>query len=675
MYLKKLILFFSFTISSFSQELGNLLDNLNNYSNKTNLNIDYKPTAMTVLYASDLETFGINTLGEALDFIPGIQTYSGTAFAPFISVRGQSQPLNSVYEKVGFFIDGISIGANNFENFPISLIDRIEISKGSTFGLNNPYSFVASINIITKSSIKNSNNISFQTGSFDKRFTSLSLSEKLGSFDMGLGFYYLKDNKKVDAPSATLTTEEFGTSFDRKKESLEGKEDVGFLLSFKNDNFEFSNRYIKSDRQNNYGFFNLLDFNDDGYSKYETIASELKYVQDISQNNILESKIGFLQNNYQFNTYFYKLEPNNLGLYNPHFNLDFAQRDKYLSFLIKNSTFNNHEIDFGVHLSRKSTVKNDFYTNVDEDYKIGSLIGSSYIPNTPHLTKLSGKDGNISDIEDKTNISYYFNDTYSYSENLTLSFLAKLDDFKEFDSAKSFKLGTVYSNDSKNIYKFILSKSSKTPSSMEDSMVGHLRVYGNKDLKNEEIESAELIYIYSDNKDKLKLNLFYSIYKNGIDSREFDTNKYKFINKSDDENNYGLELEYSKLFENRSKLFLNSSYNIFEYKNSYYNFDINTPVVSKLTTTLGFIYPLSSKFTISPLLRYYGDKNLLNGTEIDDVLLTDLTLSYRFSKDSKLSFGAKNLFDQNYYYYGNKTKDEKMLREGRTWFTSFSYDF
>ena len=65
----------------------------------------------------------------------------------------------------------------------------------------------------------------------------------------------------------------------------------------------------------------------------------------------------------------------------------------------------------------------------------------------------------------------------------------------------------------------------------------------------------------------------------------------------------------------------------------------------------------------------------LNGTEIDDVLLTDLTLSYRFSKDSKLSFGAKNLFDQNYYYYGNKTKDEKMLREGRTWFTSFSYDF
>ena len=39
--------------------------------------------------------------------------------------------------------------------------------------------------------------------------------------------------------------------------------------------------------------FNLLDFNDDGYSKYETISSELKYVQDISEHNLLESKIGF----------------------------------------------------------------------------------------------------------------------------------------------------------------------------------------------------------------------------------------------------------------------------------------------------------------------------------------------------------------------------------------------
>ena len=84
---KRVFLFLLLTNILFSQELENIMSDLNQYSDKTNLNIDYKPTAMTVLYASDLESFGINTLGEALDFIPGIQTYSGTAFAPFISVR------------------------------------------------------------------------------------------------------------------------------------------------------------------------------------------------------------------------------------------------------------------------------------------------------------------------------------------------------------------------------------------------------------------------------------------------------------------------------------------------------------------------------------------------------------------------------------------------------------
>ena len=126
---KKAYLFFSFTISSFSQELGNLLDNLNNYTDKTNLNIDYKPTAMTVLYASDLESFGIHSLGEAFRFYSRYSNILRNCICSFISVRGQTQPLNTIYEKVGFFIDGISIGANNFENFPISLIDRIEISK------------------------------------------------------------------------------------------------------------------------------------------------------------------------------------------------------------------------------------------------------------------------------------------------------------------------------------------------------------------------------------------------------------------------------------------------------------------------------------------------------------------------------------------------------------------
>lgn len=671
MSVKRVFLFLLLTNILFSQELENIMSDLNQYSDKTHLNIDYKPTAMTVLYSSDLEALGINTLGEALDFVAGIQTFAGTASSSYISVRGQSQALNSIYEKIGFFINGVSVGVNYFENFPISLIDRVEISKGSTFGLNNPHSFVASINIITK----NSNSFSVGTGSFDKKATSFIFNKRINKLDLGLDFFYLKDDKKVDAPSATLSTEAFGTSFDRKKESLEGKENINFGLSLKNDNFEFSNRYIKNKKQNNYGFFNYLDFRDDGYIEYETLLSELKYTNDLSQNNKFEAKIGVLQNNYKFETYFYKLEPNTLGFYNPHFKADYAQRDKYLSFLVQNRTFDKHEIDYGVNISKSSIVKNDFYTNVDVLYKVGTLYNGAYVPNSPNLTKFSGKDGNISDANSKVNSSYYIDDTYFYNNDLSFNFLLKVDDFETHKNAYNFKLGTTYSNNNIDIYKFILSKSSKTPSVLESSTTGHFQLYGNSNLKNEDVQSAEFIYIHTDNIDKLKLNLFYSIYKNSIESREFEPNKYEYVNKKDDEKNYGFELEYQRVFENRSKLFFNSSYNIYEYKNSYYNLDINTPIVSKIKANLGYIYPINSSLTISPLLRYYGDKKLLNGDSIDAVLLADLTLMYNFSKSGKLFFGAKNILDKDYYFYGHKTKDEKMLREGRTWFASFKYDF
>ncbi|NUW26437.1 TonB-dependent receptor [Arcobacter butzleri] len=173
-----------------------------------------------------------------------------------------------------------------------------------------------------------------------------------------------------------------------------------------------------------------------------------------------------------------------------------------------------------------------------------------------------------------------------------------------------------------------------------------------------------------------KTNFYLQKYKNAIDGR---TNNYflEYYNKSEDDDNYGLEIEYSKNFENRSKLLFTGSYNVFKYKNKENSdVDINMPIVSKLTANIGYIYPINSQLSFSSYTRYYGKKEVLGDNEaIPEVVLFDLGAQYNISKNTKIFFNIKNILDKDYYYYGHSTKDEKMLREGRTWLTSFRYDF
>lgn len=674
MYFRKFILFSILGTCLFSQELENILNDLNEYSDKTHLNIDYKPTAMTVLYSQDLEALGINSLGEALDFVAGIQTFKTTSVASLISVRGHTQPLNVFSEKIKYRINGVSASSNYFENFPISLIERVEISKGNASTIYDQGGFVAVVDIITK----DKNSLILGTGSFDSRNFSLLLNEKLNEkWKLKLATSYLKNNKKVDAPSAILTSSD-KTTFDRKQESLEGVEDFLIGGALQSENLKISSKYIKSKRQNNYGLIGMLDWNDEGYTQYEMFSNEIAYDTFLNSNNILETKLGSVQSNYKMNTYLYKLEPNNDGIYNPHFKVDYIQRESYLSFLVKNSSFVNHKIEYGVYGTYTQVPKNKYYANVDSLSGFGKYDPNEdiYYPGQKELKEFSGKDGFISDESSKINISYFLSDTYSVNENLTLLANIGVDDYEGYKALLNFRLGSVYSNDDVNIYKFSISQANRNPSIIEGSIVGHMTISENKDLEAEKLQNIEFMYIYQQNSERLKLNLYYQNYKNSIDGRE-NGKILQYYNKEQDDNSYGIELEYSKSFENRSKLLFNGAYNIFKYKNKWNkNLDINTPMVSKITANIGYIYPVNSKLTLSSYTKYYGKREVLGDNKtVPDALLFDLGASYSITKNAKLSLNIKNIFDKDWYYWGQNTKDETMLREGRVWYTSFTYDF
>jgi iron complex outermembrane receptor protein len=280
----------------YGEDIDNLLNDATNYSSKTNLNIDYQPSVLTVLYGQDLEHLGIQTLSEALDFVPGLQTNVGTSSSTKISVRGNAQSFNGVYEKIKFFINGVDINANYYSDFPIVLIQRIEVLRGGVSAIYGQNGFIGAINIITKSATDGQNSLSLGTGSFNKKSASVTLKETFGNWDIGVDSHYLKHDKRVAAPSAKTTVSIIsGNQFDRKYESLEGVEDKSVGVTLQNENLSISSMYLEKYSQNNYGFFGLLDFNEEGYTKYTTTTSQIDYQKEFSQNNYVRTILELIE--------------------------------------------------------------------------------------------------------------------------------------------------------------------------------------------------------------------------------------------------------------------------------------------------------------------------------------------------------------------------------------------
>ena len=81
-----------FNAHLFADDIEKLFKDANDLTSDTNLNIDYQPSVLTVLYGNDLEALGILTLNEALDFVPGVQTMNGTSNLSRVVIRGNAQP-------------------------------------------------------------------------------------------------------------------------------------------------------------------------------------------------------------------------------------------------------------------------------------------------------------------------------------------------------------------------------------------------------------------------------------------------------------------------------------------------------------------------------------------------------------------------------------------------------
>lgn len=122
---------------------------------KTEKKIKDVPASVSVITANDLAKANIQTLDQALHYVPGMYVKESEGMmGTKISLRGMSQ------SQVLVLMDGIPLnngysGGVNWSNIPIEIIDRVEITKGSFSSLYGTNAMGGVINIITKTDAKN----------------------------------------------------------------------------------------------------------------------------------------------------------------------------------------------------------------------------------------------------------------------------------------------------------------------------------------------------------------------------------------------------------------------------------------------------------------------------------------------------------------------------------------
>jgi len=138
------------------------------------------PEVMQIITSKDIEQLNVNSTGEILEYLTGVNIESGT---------GSGYPKRSIVSLDGFpanytliMVDGIRLltehehTGQNVDIIPPENIERIEIIKGAASAQYGSDAMGGIVNIITKkASDKTESSISFSGGSYDTYNTAISV--------------------------------------------------------------------------------------------------------------------------------------------------------------------------------------------------------------------------------------------------------------------------------------------------------------------------------------------------------------------------------------------------------------------------------------------------------------------------------------------------------------------
>ena len=264
--------------------------------------------------------------------------------------------------------------------------------------------------------------------------------------------------------------------------------------------------------------------------------------------------------------------------------------------------------------------------------------------------------------------------TFFLNQKLILTYGARFDHYPVFGNQISPRFSVIYQPDYNSAIKFIYGEAFRAPNISEK--VGINNVTGNPNLKPEEIDSFELVYMHQGESWKTELVYYQSDFNKGI-AIVGNQQGLSYVNFSKQKAE-GVEASFKVIAE---RWLFNGNMAIVKSKNKTSNNQRHTAYPEWLIN-LDFGYKLLSNLELSLTTRlfgnyYLGDK-ITAKTTVDKAstyIRYDLATTYKFNKDVKAWFNIKNLLDKNNNYPSVMNSEGGIPDIGRMFSIGMSYSF
>lgn len=653
---------------------------------KTQKNIDGVSASVVVITKEDIEKISATTLKDVLDKVPSINAQFGrfphasSLSKGAISIRGVG-PNGTLILLDGKRLSGETEQPYEMSRIPASIIERIEIVKGSMSTLYGSDAIGGVINIITKKSIDTNSttlDIKYGANSHSKAREKSANFSTLGNID---GFKYKIFASTIDTSSYKINKDytqkvinpNTGATIPSMMNPQSGKNGVlgvtygddstvnttGVSLEKDiTDNLTLGVdlNYFKEDREGSYlgssqatGLAGMV-LNTPVNSKDDNRRVDVSTFAKYYINDDLSTSLRFYESYYKKRN---ESTPINFaGPINKKFsaNVKIDDVESITTYALNNANL----LTFGV------------------DYRKEIRDSAAINPN-PQSSDFIQKT-----VEYK---SVYLQDEIELTDSLNAIIGARYDDISNADSKTTFQAGVVQKLSDNTRIRANYAQGYRAPDIAELFVVAPLfkdaKRYGSEvintfkptayDLKPEKSDTFEVALANNFENFNSEIVLFKTIVKDKIESVAYGIggSKYYTSENLDKVNINGVEINLDYKFNDSFDTQFNFTYLDTEDKSTNKELTYTPNLSASLNLNYKLLDDLSSNITLRYIGKRYEDQ--LNNTKLDDYTLVDLGINYDLNKITTLYGGVDNIFDKKvdekvdinlgtYYFAGLRIK-------------------